>query len=916
MIESAPCRTFLFTDIEGSTRLWELSPAHMAEALSRHDLLLRRAVERSGGNVFKTLGDGICAVFDEAASAICAAFDGQCALLAERWPVDTPLTVRMALHTGAAERIGNDYFGSTLNRVARLLAIGHGKQILVSRATADAVAACLPSDVSLLDRGTHRLKDLQESEHVFQLCHAQLPAEFPALRSLSTHVNNLPQQLTSFVGRTGELAELKGLLNRHRFVTLTGAGGCGKTRLALQLAADLLESYPDGIWFVELASLADPGLLPQTVASALGVIERRPESYTKVIIDHLRARRAFLVLDNAEHLLGACASFVDDVLKSCPQVVALITSREPLSVTGEAIYRVPSLAVPDPKRHTDPQTLSQFESVQLFVARARMQRPDFDLTCENAPAVATICQRLDGIPFALELAAARLRSMFVDEVSRRLDERFHLLSVGARTALPRHKTLRSLIDWSYDLLSNAEQTLLCRMSVFAGGCTLDAVGKVCAGDVLNEDVIDIVYSLVDKNLLIAEQRAEATRYRQLETIRAYAQDRLLERGETSLYRQRHCCYFAALAAEAESRLTGASQKEWLDRLDTEHDNLRQALAWSSSRTTERLSGLRIATALSRFWSVRGYVGEGRRWLDLFMNDPAMREQAPETTARARDGAGRLARQQSDYSAAKMHYEESLALFRRCNDERGVADVLNNLGVMATDVGDHVTARALFEQSLGIRRRLGDAGLIATSINNLGLYAFERGDHSTARSLLSESLQILREVGDQRGVASALGNLGNVAREQGDLLASQQLFDQSLDMYRLLGDTLGIAWASAGLAEAARAQGRLAEARDLYKESLRLFHELGDRRLVAETLESVAHVTFALDAAQCAARLWGAAQRLREDIGAVAPDRDKVRYDEQVAAARKASSDSALFERNWREGREMNMDQAVRYALQD
>lgn len=474
--------TFLFTDIEGSTTHWDLYPEAMRPALARHDAILNAALAANQGHAFKKIGDAFCAVFETVPDAFQAALDAQRALHTEPWEGLPPggLRIRMALHTGAADLRDNDYFGPPLNRVARLLSIGHGGQILLSQVTYELVRDQLPQDVTLKDMGQRRLRDLQRPEHVYLALHPGLPADFPELKSLEHLSNNLPQQVTSFIGREQEMAEVKGLLARTRLLTLTGAGGAGKTRLSLQVAADLLQGGGDGVWFVELAALADPNLVPQTVAQALGVREEPGRTILDTLVDYLKSRKLLLLLDNCEHVLNATAQLADTILRACPDVQILATSREGLNIPGETTYRIPSLSLPDPEQTPTPENLSQCEAVRLFVERAQAAQPSFRVNPHNAPAVAQICHRLDGIPLAIELAAARVRALPIEQIAAGLDDRFRLLTGGSRTALPRQQTLRALIDWSYDLLSPEERTLLRRLSVFAGGWTLEAAEAVCA----------------------------------------------------------------------------------------------------------------------------------------------------------------------------------------------------------------------------------------------------------------------------------------------------------------------------------------------------------------------------------------------------------------------------------------------------
>ncbi len=614
--------TFLFTDIEGSTRLWENSPDAMRPALARHDQILRETIAANSGYVFKTVGDAFCAAFATAPEAGQAALAIQRSLSAEPWATASPLRVRMALHTGVAEERDGDYFGQPLNRVARLLSAGHGGQTLLSLAAQELTRDRLPSSAALRDLGLRRLKDLDRPEHVFQLLHPSLPADFPPLRSLDNPdlPNNLPQQVTSFIGRGKEVAEVKTLLEATRLLTLAGAGGAGKSRLSLQVAADLLDRYFDGVWLVELAPLSDPALVPQAVADALGVREEPGKPIARTLTEWLRPKRLLLILDNCEHLVAACAALAADLLRNCPQARLLTSSREPLGVAGETVHRLPSLELPDLRRVQTVGGVSQYEAVRLFIDRAQAARPDFSVTDANAPAVAQVCVHLDGIPLAIELAAARVRSLSAEEINARLDRRFRLLTGGARTLLPRQQTLQALIDWSHDLLTDAEKVLLRRLSVFAGGWTLAEAEAVCTdGDISDLDVLDLLTSLSDKSLVIAEARGSGTRYRLLETLRQYADDRLQQAGGQETMRGRHRERFFALAREAEPQLEGPGRAGWLDRLGADLDNLRAALDDGLARAaTDQALAVRViqaVAALRALWQARALRREGHAYAE-------------------------------------------------------------------------------------------------------------------------------------------------------------------------------------------------------------------------------------------------------------------------------------------------------------
>ena len=907
--------TFMFTDIEGSTKLWEAHPEVMRAALARHDALVRMAIVGANGFVFKTVGDAFCAAFAMAPDAVSAVLAAQLAIVTEPWPEATPISVRMALHTGAVETRDGDYFGPALNRVARLLSAGHGGQSLLSQPTYDLVRDTLPDAVSLRDLGAHKLKDLARPEQVYQLQHPYLRGDFPPIKSLSTHPNNLPQQLTSFIGREKEIADIKALLVRTRLLTLTGSGGSGKTRLSLQVAADALEQFADGAWLVELAPLMDPRLVPQTVATVLSVKEETTKPITQTLIEHLKHKRLLLLLDNCEHVLDVCAKMADALVRQCPGVKILASSREALGIAGEQTYRVPSLTLPDRKEVQTPQTLSAYESVQLFVDRALSVRADFQVTNQNAAALASLCYHLDGIPLAIELAAARVRSLSVEEIDTKLDQRFRLLTGGSRTALPRQQTLRSLIDWSYDLLNEPEQRLLQRLSVFAGGWTFAAAEEVCAGDGVEDwEVLDLSTSLSDKSLVVAEQKGEHSRYRLLETVRQYARERLVESGGGEAVREWHRDYFLALAEEAEPKLPGAEQAEWLRRLEEEHENLRAGLNWSLAEARSG-GGLRLCGALQRFWLTRGHLAEGREWCVRVLGKAGAEERTPER-AKALNAAGKLAYYQGDYPAARARSEESLVIARELGDRWTIANSLNNLGGVACDLRDFVYARALYEESLTIMRELGDRSGVARSLHNLGIVALGESDFPSCTALLNECLAILRELGDRGRIADALDILGIVAFEQGEFASARGIHEESLAIMRELGDRRGIARSLSDLGVVAHEQGDYLASGALHQEALGIQRELGNRPAIAPSLAGLAAVVVALGGPLRGARIWGTAERLREEIGSPLAPSELPRYDRQVAAARAVLGDDAAFDRAWQKGRALTLEQAVELALEE
>ncbi len=609
--------TFLFTDIEGSTKLarqyrdsWETSAAK-----------------------------------------------SQKALFSEDWG-DTPIKVRMGIHTGKAElQQDGQYHGYlAMSHIQRLMSAGHGGQVLISAATQELLLEDLPEDISLRDLGERRLKDLIRPEHIYQLDIPGLPVDFPPLKTLDLYRHNLPMQLTSFIGREREINELKKLIAKTRLLTLTGVGGTGKTRLALQVSADVVEDFEDGVWLVELAPLSDSALVPQAVASMLGLQEPMGRAVLDILKDYLLRKNLLLVLDNCEHLIEACAQLADALLHVAPHLNILATSREALGIAGESTYHVRSLSLPDTPQPS-PDILSQYDAVSLFIDRAVAVQPNFQVTNENAPSVAQVCTRLDGIPLAIELATARVKGLNVEQIAVRLNDRFRLLTSGSRTVLPRQRTLQATIDWSYKLLSEEERVLIRRLSVFAGGWTLEAAERVCANEELGSDqILDLLLRLVDKSLVVADMDANEPRYQMLETIRQYAQEKLDEAGESSLARDRHLIYFRRLAEQAKPQLISSQQLVWLDRLEIELDNIRAALSWAQEGGAVEV-GLHLATDLEMFWLYRVYFREPALALENLMTKALPADQI-QVVAKAHNVAGSLEMFLGHHVAGHVHAQES------------------------------------------------------------------------------------------------------------------------------------------------------------------------------------------------------------------------------------------------------------------
>ena len=726
---------------------------------------------------------------------------------------------------------------------------------------------------------------------------------------------NLPVAVTSFIGRQREQSAIRDLLASARLLTLTGTGGAGKTRLALQVAGALQERFPDGVWMVGLAPLSNPDLVPVVVATALGLTQI--QSGMSGMLDLLRPKRLLLVLDNCEHLLDACAELASGLLAACPEVRLLASSRESLNIPGETTYQVPPLSVPTPERAPSLDGLLQYEAVQLFLDRAGAHRHGFALTARNAQAVATICTRLDGSPLAIELAAARVRALPVEEIATRLDDRFRLLTGGPRTVLPRHQTLRAALDWSHDLLSEPERILLLRLAVFAGGCTLQAAESVCASGAVGDwEVLDLLTALVGKSLVEMAEHNGGARYRLRETMRQYAQERLAASGEMAEVHTRHLRWCIAQAEQGVPAIIGPGQRAWLDHLAVEHDNLRAALSWILLEETRQHAGvgaaLRLVGLLWPFWWHHGHLHEGRRWLeDVLAISGDMR-----TTDRAHtlDGAGVLAADQGDYARAAALHEESLALWRDLGDRQGIAAALNNGGSVLQQQGDHFRAAALHEESLALWRDLGDRQGIAKALNQLGCLAWANGgDYDRAAALLTESLALRHDLGDTRGIAIALNNLGLVAFQRGDHDRARALLTESLALRRDLGDTRGVAISLGNIGHLASQQGNYDDATALLTESLTLRRDLGDTRGIAECLASLAAVAVAQGQAERAAHLFGAASAARETVGLPwLAGAIHAALDQAAGAARMVLGEAA-FAAAWAWGRALGLEGAISYA---
>jgi predicted ATPase/class 3 adenylate cyclase len=860
--------TFLFTDIEGSTKLLQELGDGYAAVRDEHAAIVRRATSEGGGVEVSTGGDSFFLAFHSPVGAVRAAVSAQRGLTERDWPHGSPVRVRMGLHTGEGVLGGDDYVGIDVNRAARIADAAHGGQVILSDATRGLVERSLPEGASLRDLGEHRLKDIVHPEHLHDLVIEGLQADFPPPRTLDARPNNLPLQLTSFVSREVEIAEIRQLLPATRLLTLTGAGGTGKTRLALQVAAEVLTEYRDGSYLADLSSVTDPALVPATIARALGIPEAAGRPIFEEIKEHLLDRELLLVVDNFEQVAEA-GPMIEDLLTAAPKLKALITSRVVLSLRGEQEYPVPPLEPPDPERLPDLPTLRRVGAVRLFTERALAASPRFLVTEENAPAVAEIIARLDGLPLAIELAATRTKVLTPEQMLPRLQKRLSIVASGARTLPERQRTLRGAISWSYDLLDEAERRLFARLSVFSGGWTLESAEAVCDPEGLGMDALDGLTSLVDKSLVRRTEHADGhARFSMLETIREFGQEQLGAGGDLDLVLRRHGEYFLDMAVEAEPHLTADDQGEWLDRCEREHANIRSALRWAIE-TGEAGRAQDSAGALWRFWQQRGHLAEGRGWLEGILDMPSGKG-ATQARAKALTGAGGIAWWENDRSAARGFYEEAVA----------------------------------------IERELGDPARIAEALYNLAFGVGAGGDLVAASRLLDESLRLFRGVGDERGVARVLVMLVMQDAMTEDWSRVIARIEEVAAIWRRVGDRLQLAFDLVWLAFAYGRAGRREDARSVALEALELFREVDNATGIALAFLDLAFLMTWEGRHEDAIRLAGVSESARERAGGGPPPGfgGMLEGDPAAEAAAHLPEDSA--QRSRQEGLAMSIDDAV------
>jgi predicted ATPase/class 3 adenylate cyclase len=813
--------TFVMTDIEGSTRLLQGLGDQYPQLLADHYRLLREAFGSTGVEV-RTEGDALFYVFVDAPSALRAALDGQRRLAEHQWPAGAAVRVRMGIHSGEGRLLDGDYVGLDTHRTARITDAAHGGQVLLSDAARALAAAALPSGAALRDLGEHRLKDLERSERLFQLVAAGVPADFPPLRSLDTRQHDVPPQVTSFVGRQRESAELVELLSSCRLVTLTGPGGTGKTRLAIEVADGCVDAFADGVHFVSLATISDADLVLPTVAAQFGLREAAPASPAgEVLIDYVKQRQILLVLDNFEQIIEAAAT-VGELLAAALRLSVLVTSREPLRIAGEQEYPVPPLALPNGGVGRGPDGLRGVDSVALFVQRARSVRPGFDLTVGNANAVAEICSRLDGLPLALELAAARVRLFEPQELLPRLDRRLTFFA-GGRDLPERQRTLRGAIDWSHELLTAAEQALFRRLSVFSGGCTLEAIEAVCRPDELGMDAINGIASLHEKSLVRRDEAAGDLRVGMLETISEYARERLKVSGEAAEITAAHSAYFLNLANSAAEHLRGPGQHSWLPTLDRELDNFRGVIR-RGIESGQVETALRVTTALTEYWISRSYNKEGRQYLDQLLA-LATQDVSPASQAAALEAIVEIAVWQGDYATVRPLIEQALARNRESGDVTGIAAQLQILGY-SLSVIDPQAARGLFAESIEAFRASGSPPMLGGSYVGKGVAELHLRLLDDAVETFKEAERAFREAGEDDFRLIPICMLGMAARLQGDHARAWRRYVETIKSAHRTSFLLGVSLALVCMADLALLEGKPEPAAMLAAASQRLSDELG------------------------------------------------------------------------------------------
>jgi Predicted ATPase len=912
--------TFLFTDIEGSTKLAQEHPDEMPFLLARHNEILNESIAAHHGFTFRIVGDSFSASFHTASDALNAALDAQRKLQNESWS-PAPIKVRIGINTGTAQ-LKDDPHGqgafyegyATLALTQRIMSVGHGGQILLSQSTYDLAKSKLDGKTELRDMGERRLKDIAKPEHLYQVVAADLLSDFPSITTLETSNHNLPLQLTSFIGRERELTEARKLLSSTRLLTFTGPGGTGKSRISLQVAAEQLSEFKDGVWLTELAPLIDPTYIISTIASTFNLREIQAVPLIDTVTDYLRGKKILLILDNCEHLIQACARIANQLLHNCPNLKIISSSREALGIDGETVYRVPSLSLP-PAPGDSSKDWMEYESIRLFIERAVQANSQFMLTKDNTPSVTQICERLDGIPLAIELAAARVKLFTPQQIAERLDDRFKLLTGGSRTALPRQQTLRALIDWSYLTLNEIEQNVLRRLAVFSGGWTFEGAESV-AGEV---EAMDGLSGLVNKSLVHVEEKEGESHYHYLETIRQYAMEKLLESGDEVEARERHLAHFLELSRRAEGHFKTPQRLAWMNRLESEHDNIRAALGWALE--SDPKSALQMVCLLSTFWMSNNYLTEGCSWCQAaIMRLEASsldRDKIDPTRARAYLVLAILSVNRGEHHAGLIAAKQSVALARGLDDKSILVQALAFVGFSSAFLGNVALAFDSLHEAEDICRKLGYREELAEVLQAMAYVTMEVHGSQAAEQLeayMQESLILSQGSMDPEAAVRTEGLLARMALFRGDLVDARKHADLMLDRHREMGDQLAVTGHQSAMAHAARQLGNFEEALALYRETIQGWQEIGHRGAVAHQLECFAFIAKAQEEGERAVALMSAAELLRRVSNSPRTPQESMEYDRELAGLR-AGMDEKTFELLWAEGQSIDMDQAIEFALE-
>ncbi|MEA2575097.1 MAG: hypothetical protein QOH93_2395 [Chloroflexia bacterium] len=959
-------RTFLFSDIEGSTRSEQQEPAAWANNHALHNRIVEEAVLASDGEIYKNTGDGYQAAFVNAPDALKAALDIQHKVGSTDWQGSTPLRARIALHTGEAEQRNSDYLGDDLHRAARVMDAGHGGQILLSLVTSELVREALRRDpaltgVELRELGVYGLRDIKRPERIFQVVTPGLRTTFPPLRTERAFFTNLPTELSPFVGRGEEITTLREELAATRLLTITGAGGVGKTRTAVYLAREVATEYEDGVGLIELGPVSDPDLVVQAVASVFGVGESGASSLRDALIYYLQKKAVLLVFDNCEHLLDACADFISALLGKSSALKVIATSRERLDINGETVHNLSMLKVPRLARKMTLADLHQYAAVELFVTEAINADATFKATDANVASIADICKHLDGNALAIKLAASLTLTLSVDEMLERLRERFEVLVQGSRQAVPRHKTLKAAIDWSYDLLNPDEATVFRRLAVFAGAWSLKAAESVCVDEKVGAGrLVAIMNGLVRKNLIIKVSSEPESRFGMLETVREYARMQLRASDEVDRLHLEHAKYFTAFAKHEAAKVWGDQPGVGLTRLEQDYDDLVSALEWARKSDAGRAAGLelRLAAELGPFWERRGFLTEGRERLAQALRSKRIPE-LDRCRVEALEAAARLAFMQHDYPEAISLYEKSLKLRRqlasKSDDVRlkhGVVGVLNKIGIAAARNGDYEVAEQRLCEAMDLAVKTKHQRGIVRALNSLGEVAWRQGDYEGARKRYEECLTHARQQkgkykelstldslmgqgrilmmqgqydeamllfttchdirskhGNKTDLAFSHSDLSEVAFRKGDYEAASFHAEESLKLRHETRNEMGIANSLVQLAQAKHKLGLHAEALEHAKESLSIFERLLNKRRIAECLFLIGEIRFELGEREVAARLFGAAEELLDSLGGMLAQVQREHYESSILASMRDRLDS----RTWETGRYLDMETAIRLA---